>query len=41
MMTAATKRAKVARVMVMAMRAVNNKEGKGSTGHGIGNKGSV
>ncbi len=41
MMTAATKMARVAREMVMAMRVAGNKEGKGSTSHGISNKGGV
>jgi hypothetical protein len=38
MVMAATKRARMARAMVTAMRAL---EGKGSTGHGIGNKGGM
>ncbi len=38
---AATKRERVARAMVMAMRVEGNKEGKGGMGHGVGNKGGV
>ncbi len=38
---AATKRARVARAMVTAMRVPVNEEGKGSTDHGIGNEGGV
>ncbi len=34
MMTAAIKRAKVARAMMTAMRVAGNKKGKGCTGHG-------
>ncbi len=41
MVMAATKRARVVRAMVMAMRVPVNEEGKGGTGHGIGNKGGV
>ncbi len=42
MMTAATKRVRVARAMVMATRAVaGNKESKGGMGHCIGNEGGV
>ncbi len=41
MMMAATKRGRVARGMVMAMRVAGKEEGKGSTGHGTGNKGGV
>jgi hypothetical protein len=41
MMGAATKRARAARAMVTAMRAAGNEEGKGSKGHGVGNKGGV
>jgi hypothetical protein len=41
MMTAATKSARVARAMVTAMRAAGDKEGKGGTGHCIGNKDGV
>ncbi len=32
---AVTKRARMARAMVMAMRVPVNEEGKGGTGHGI------
>ncbi len=39
MMTAAMKRARLAWAIVMAMRVAGNKEGEGSTGCGIGNKG--
>jgi hypothetical protein len=39
MMTAAAKRARVARVMVTTMRAAGNKEGKGGTGNCISNEG--
>ncbi len=38
---AATKRAKVARAMVTVMRAAGDEEGKGGTGHGVGNKGGM
>ncbi len=38
---AVTKRARMARAMVMAMRVPVNEEGKGSMGHGIGNEGGV
>ncbi len=41
MMTAATKRVRVARVMVTAMRAAGDEEGKGGTGHCVGDKGGV
>ncbi len=41
MMIAATKRARVARAMVTAMRVAGSKEGKGGTGHGVGNEGDV
>ena len=41
MMMAATKRARMVRAMVTAMRVLVDKEGKGSTGHVIGNKGDV
>jgi hypothetical protein len=40
-MVIATKRARTARAMVMAMRVPVNEEGKGSTGHGVGDKGGV
>ncbi len=38
---AATKWARMARVMVTAMRVPVNKEGKGGTGNGVGNKGGI
>ncbi len=38
---AVTKRARMARAMVTAMRVPVNKVGKGGTGHGIGDKGGV
>ncbi len=42
MMMAATKRVRVARAMVMAMRVVGNEEGKGDNEKdGIGDKSSV
>ncbi len=41
MVMAVTKRARVARAMMMAMRVPVNEEGEGSTGHGIGDKGGV
>ncbi len=41
MTKAATKRARAARAMVTAMRVVGNKEGKGSKGHDLSNKGGV
>jgi hypothetical protein len=41
MMRAATKRARVARAMVMAMRVPGDKEGKGGKGHGLSNEGGV
>jgi hypothetical protein len=41
MMMAVTKRARMARAMVMAMRVPVNEEDKGSTSHGIGNEGGV
>jgi hypothetical protein len=41
MVMAVTKRARMARAMVMAMRMPVDKEGKGGTGHGISNKGGV
>ncbi len=41
MVMAVTKRAKMARVMLTAMRVPVNKEGKGGMGHGIGNKGGM
>jgi hypothetical protein len=39
MVMAATKRARMARAMVTAMRVPVNKEDKGDTGHGVNNKG--
>jgi hypothetical protein len=41
MVMAATKRARMARAMMMAMRVPVDKEGEGGTGHGIGNKGGM
>ncbi len=41
MMRAATKRARVARRMVMAMRVASDKEGKCGKGHGVNNKGGI
>ncbi len=41
MVMASTKRAKMAREMVMAMRVLVDKDNKGGTGHGIGNEGGV
>ncbi len=41
MVMAATKRATMARAMVMAMRVAGNKEGKVSMGHGVGDKGGM
>jgi hypothetical protein len=38
---AVTKRARMARAMVMAMRVPVDEEGKGGTGHGVGNKGGM
>ncbi len=38
---AAMKRARMARAMVTAIRVLVNKEGKGGTGHGVGNKSGV
>ncbi len=40
MMTAATKRAMVARAMVRVMRKAGNK-GKGRMGHGVGDEGGA
>ncbi len=37
-MIAATKRVRATRTMATIMRVQGNKEGKGSKGHGIGNK---
>jgi hypothetical protein len=41
MMMAAMKSARVESAMVMVMRVVGNKEGKGGMGHGGSNKGGV
>ncbi len=41
MMTAAMKRVRVARVMVPLTRAAEDKEGKSSMGHCLGNKGGM
>jgi hypothetical protein len=41
MVMAATKRARMARTMVMAMRVPVNKEDKGDTGHGINDEGGM
>ncbi len=41
MVMAATKRARMARAMVTAMRVPVGEEGEGGTGHGIGNEGGV
>ncbi len=41
MVMAVTKRAMMARAMVTAMRVPVDKEGKGGTGHGVGNKGGM
>ncbi len=38
---AATKRARMVRAMVTAMRVPVDKEGEGGTGHGVGDKGGV
>ncbi len=38
---AVTKRARMARAMVTAMRVPVDKEGEGGMGHGIGNEGGV
>jgi hypothetical protein len=38
---AVTKRARMARAMVTAMRVQVDKDGKGGTGHGVSNKGGV
>jgi hypothetical protein len=40
-MVIAIKRAKMARAMVMVIRMPVDKEGEGSTGHGIGDKGGM
>jgi hypothetical protein len=39
MVIAVMKRVRMARPMVTAMRVLVDEEGKGGTGHGIGNKG--
>ncbi len=41
MIRAATKRARAARAVVMATRVAGKKEGKGSKGHGVKDKGGV
>jgi hypothetical protein len=41
MMRATMKRARVARAMVMAMRVLGNKEGKGGKGHDVSNESGV
>jgi hypothetical protein len=41
MVMAVTKRARMARAMVTAMRVLVDKEGKGGTSHGVGNKGGM
>ncbi len=41
MVMAVTKRARMARAMVTTMRVPVDEEGKGGTGHGVGNKGGV
>jgi hypothetical protein len=41
MVMAVTKRAMMARAMVTAMRVPVDEEGKGGTGHGVGNEGGV
>ncbi len=38
---AVTKRERMARAMVTAMKVPVDKDGKGGTGHGIGNEGGV
>ncbi len=38
---AVTKRARMARAMVMAIRVPVDKESKGGMGHGVGDEGSV
>ncbi len=38
---AVTKRARMARAMVTAMRVPVDKDGKGGTGHGVCNEGGV
>ncbi len=41
MVMAVTKRARMARAMVTAMRVPVNEEGEGGTGHGVGDEGGV
>jgi hypothetical protein len=41
MVMAVTKRARMARAMVTAMRVPVDKDGEGGTGHGVGNEGGV
>ena len=41
MVMAVTKRARMARAMVTAMRVLGNKKGKSGKGHGISSKGGV
>jgi hypothetical protein len=38
---AVTKRARMARVMVTAMRVLVDKDDEGGTGHGVGNEGGM
>ncbi len=41
MVMAVTKRARMARAMVMAMRVPVDEDGEGGTGHGVSNEGGV
>ncbi len=41
MVMAVTKRARMARAMVTAMRVPVNEDGKGGTGHGVGDEDGV
>ncbi len=41
MVTAVTKRARMARAMVTAMRVPVDEDGKGGTGNGVGNEGGM
>ncbi len=41
MVMAVTKRVRMARAMVMAMRVPVNEDGKGGTGNGVGNEGGM
>ncbi len=41
MVMAATKRARMARAMVTAIRVVGDKEGEGSTGHVVNDEGGM